>query len=179
MDKKALQACMNNLVADNDVINSSAHIIRMVDSDAARIAALEAELADARTANEMAAKHFKEFEQDGATIRDLREKLDAIRTEYAEYKNIVAEAAHADGLKIYNLELDLIFANRAASANLRMAKEQAQKVGALKMAIIKIAGICNAELFDCEDVKREDLIDTVQAYFDIQQITDGILEATK
>ena len=147
MDKKALQACMNNLVADNDVINSSAHIIRMADSDAARIAALEAELADARTANEMAAKHFKEFEQDGATIRELREKLDA--------------------------------ANTAASANLRMASEQAHKVGALKMAIIKIALICNAELFDCEDVKREDLIDTAQAYLDIQQITDGILEATK
>jgi len=113
----------------------------------ARITALEAELADARTANEMAAKHFKEFEQDGATIRDLREQLNA--------------------------------ANTAASANLRMASEQAQKVGALKMAITKIAGICNDELFGCEDVKREDLIDTVQAYFDIQQITDGILEATK
>jgi len=147
MDKKALQACMNNLVADNDVTNSSAHIIRMADSDAARIAALEAELADARTANEMAAKRFKEYEADGATIHDLRELLNA--------------------------------ANTAASANLRTASEQAQKVGALKMAITKIAGICNAELFDCEDVNREDLIDTVQAYFDIQQITDGILEATK
>jgi len=113
----------------------------------ARIAALEAELADARTANEMAAKRFKEFEADGAAIRDLREQLNA--------------------------------ANTAASANLRMASEQAHKVGALKMAIIKIALICNAELFDCEDVKREDLIDTAQAYFDIQQITDGILEATK
>ena len=113
----------------------------------ARIATLEAELADARTANEMAAKHFKEFEQDGATIRYLREQLNA--------------------------------ANTSASTNLRMASEQAQKVGALKMAIIKIALICSAELFDCEDVKREDLIDTVQAYFDIQQITDGILEATK
>jgi len=147
MDKKALQACMNNLVADNDVINSSAHIIRMADSDAARIAAIEAELADARTANEMAAKCFKEFEYDGATIRNLREQLNA--------------------------------ANTSASTNLRMASEQAQKVGALKMAIIKIALICNAELFDCEDVKREDLIDTAQAYLDIQQITDGILEATK
>jgi len=113
----------------------------------ARIATLEAELADARTANEMAAKHFKEFEYDGATIRNLREQLNA--------------------------------ANTSASANLRMASEQAHKVGALKMAITKIAGICNAELFDCEDVKREDLIDTAQAYFDIQQITDGILEATK
>ncbi len=112
-----------------------------------RIATIEAELADARTANEMAAKRFKEFEADGATIRDLREQLNA--------------------------------ANTAASANLRMASEQAHKVGALKMAIIKIALICNAELFDCEDVKREDLIDTAQAYFDIQQITDGILEATK
>jgi len=120
-----------------------------------RIATLEAELADARTANEMAAKRFKEFEQDGATIRDLREKLDAIRTEYAEYKNIVAEAAHADGLKIYNLELDLIFANRAASANLRMAKEQAAKVEALRKSL---RGISNAA-----EVARMNAINALEA----------------
>jgi len=112
-----------------------------------KIARLEAEIEDLKAANLLAGNIIKDTRQDGATIRFLRDLLNA--------------------------------ANTAASANLRMASEQAQKVGALKMAITKIAGICNAELFDCEDVKREDLIDTVQAYFDIQQITDGILEATK
>ena len=107
------------------------------------------------------------------------DNIEDLKKEFSDFRDAVAKDQSDDILLIAKLRAELVKANTAASANLRMASEQAQKVGALKMAVIKIAGICNAELFDCEDVKREDLIDTVQAYFDIQQITDGILEATK
>ncbi len=95
---------------------------------------LIAELRDTLN-NATAALRFKEFEQDGATIRELREKLDKLGAEYAAHKSAVTVDANRDTVKICNLGLELDAANRAASANLRMAQEQAEKVGALKMAL--------------------------------------------